>query len=682
MRSMPPCWPATAALWLWAVLAVGAVGLVAGATAGRGAALAQERAAVRYSPAAITFLLAWLVGGLALYYIAVLDRNAFNVRYASFVTPALYALLGVGLAGFARWWRPLPAVLLVFVAGRPHPRRVRRHLRQPQRPRAHGRGDRVAARQHRPRRRHLRRPEVPLRLLLPAAIPSMPTPHSRRPSDAAPARYLFVDINTIDQRLTEWAGDARRVFWVQWFESDTDPRHAVHFLLDKVWPSCRRAGFPGLLHRLVGADPADRVCAGAGPCAACHCASTRRWRRVAVSLPAAPLAPGDALPVAIRWQRVPGGAIDRPLKARVALYDADGDRLAQADERLLNDRHRAPDQWQPADQPLNVYSLAMPRRSAAGRLRRASAGLRRRHAGAAGRGSTRPAIRRASRRRLEIGRSESRDRDRECMRRSHESPISDSETMHTMIEQLPLFPYLETPGIARARRISFRSTRRCSTAARRSMCSTPCAAAGSAAWASTSTRFEADFAALLRRSARGQRQQRHDGAAPGAARAGHRPRRRGDRAGADLCGLGQCRPLHRRHARLCRCRPRDLDASTRPTSRGASRRARGRSCRSISTATRRDMAAINALAEEHDLLRRRRCGRSARCRRSASGVTGSLGDMRRLQLLCQQDHHHRRRRHAHHRRRRRWPHAAACCATMPCRRSAATGTTKSASTTA
>src|SRR4029450_4046892 len=63
------------------------------------------------------------------------------------------------------------------------------------------------------------------------AVAPTQTPQGPEP---APARYLFVDINTVDQRLNEWAGQARQVFWVQWFESDTDPRHAVHFLLDKA----------------------------------------------------------------------------------------------------------------------------------------------------------------------------------------------------------------------------------------------------------------------------------------------------------------------------------------------------------------------------------------------------------------------------------------------------------------
>jgi hypothetical protein len=61
--------------------------------------------------------------------------------------------------------------------------------------------------------------------------------------------------------------------------------------------------------------------------------------------------------VVVRWQRVPGGQADRPLKARVALYDAQDNRLAQSDERLLNDRHLLPSQWQGSDQPLNVYLL-------------------------------------------------------------------------------------------------------------------------------------------------------------------------------------------------------------------------------------------------------------------------------------------------------------------------------------
>ena len=182
------------------------------------------------------------------------------------------------------------------------------------------------------------------------------------------ARYLFVDINTIDQRLTEWAGEARRVFWLQWFESDTDPRHAVRFLLDKYGHFAGEQAFQGYVLQWWELDPPTHftLAPDLQPVDIAFWASVKV---VEASWPQEPLHPGDPLPVAIRWQRnlennsgsISGEVMhDEPLKARVALYDAGGARLAQADERLLNDRHRAPIQWGADDQPLNVYLLSLP----------------------------------------------------------------------------------------------------------------------------------------------------------------------------------------------------------------------------------------------------------------------------------------------------------------------------------
>jgi hypothetical protein len=174
-----------------------------------------------------------------------------------------------------------------------------------------------------------------------------------------PAHYLFVDINTLDQRLTELAGEARRVFWVQWFESDTDPRRAVHFLLDKYGRHAGEQWFQGYSLDWWDLNPptAFELAPGMAPLTLQF---DQAVQVVEASLPATPLQPGEPLPVALRWQRVPGGSVARPLKARVALYDEAGNRLAQADERLLNDRHRAPGQWQPDDRPLGVYMLTTP----------------------------------------------------------------------------------------------------------------------------------------------------------------------------------------------------------------------------------------------------------------------------------------------------------------------------------
>ncbi len=385
-------------VWLWGVLGVAVVGLVAGGVrlgdwrlrdwrledrgsqrlrhkehpgADKGAPISNLQSpisnlTISQSPNLQSFLftLTWLLGGLALYYVAVLDRNAFNVRYASFVTPALYTLLAVGLAGFGRWWKPLPYLLLVglsvgFVAtahadlydsrfDREHIAEMTAWLRQNTAP-----GDVILVDQKYPFGFYYQ--------------PYTLDPGVSPPDDATPpASYLFVDINTLDQRLTELAGQARRVFWVQWFESDTDPRRAVHFLLDKYgrhageqwvqgysldwWELTPPTTFelaPKLQPQSLQFEQAVQV--------------------VESSLPDAPVAAGAPLPVVLRWQRVPGGGVDRPLKARVALYDEAGNRLAQADERLLNDRHRAPEQWQPDDRPLGVYLLTVPDDLAPGR---------------------------------------------------------------------------------------------------------------------------------------------------------------------------------------------------------------------------------------------------------------------------------------------------------------------------
>jgi hypothetical protein len=326
------------------------------------------------SLAPLTFLLAWLFGALALYYVAVLDRNAFNVRYASFVTPALYALIGVALGAYGLWSRLLPpaAALLLLWGLVPA---LQADLFDPRFDREHtgevsawlkantGAGDVIFVDQKYPFGFYWQPfPLDPSAASAPRAEEHGDEPGAgENPGERASARYLFVDINTIERRLSEWAGDARRVFWLRWFESDTDPRKAVPFLLDEYGRFGGEQLFQGYALQWWELQPPTEFVLAPNLSEARY-AFGPGLQTVAVSLPDAPAAAGDTLGVVIRWQRSVESAAagERPLKARVALYNAEGARLAQADERLLNDRHRAPSEWEAGDQPLNVYSLPLP----------------------------------------------------------------------------------------------------------------------------------------------------------------------------------------------------------------------------------------------------------------------------------------------------------------------------------
>jgi mannosyltransferase len=305
----------------------------------------------------LTLLLVWLLGGLALYYIAVLDRGAFNVRYSSFVTPALYALAGTSLAALGAVWRPLPAVglallLLGLIPG------IRADLTDPRFARENisgvtdwlrevaGPNDVIFVDQKYPFGFYYER----------YAIDEAAAPVGR---EAAPARYLFVDINTLDERLNEWASEAETVYWVQWFESDTDPRRAVPFLLDQAGVRGGEKSYQGYSIDWWELTPPNRFALEQTFVEARH-AWPPAVETVEIALPDGPIAAGETAFAAIRWQRAGSDALGRPLKARVALYDVDGSRKAQADERILNDRHLLPDEWSGEDQPLNVYRVATP----------------------------------------------------------------------------------------------------------------------------------------------------------------------------------------------------------------------------------------------------------------------------------------------------------------------------------
>nr|MBC8446578.1 hypothetical protein [Chloroflexota bacterium] len=196
-----------------------------------------------------SFLLLWLLLPLGLYYWVLLGRATFDPRYISFVAPAYWLLLGVALAAFWRQARPLGLLATIFllaalVWG------VHSDLTDP----AYFSEDTsgLAA--------WLKETASPPDLVLVDQrypfgfyyerwnndFDGLPPPE---PGDLAPAQYLFVDINTLDRRLTALTPGKRRVFWVQWYKSDTDPRGAVDFLLRKFGTLLGEREFRGYLVR-------------------------------------------------------------------------------------------------------------------------------------------------------------------------------------------------------------------------------------------------------------------------------------------------------------------------------------------------------------------------------------------------------------------------------------------------
>ena len=306
-----------------------------------------------------TLLMTWLFGGLTIFYLILIARSAFNPRYISFILPALWALGGWTLLGWRRLARPLPWLALVILLGLTAPS-LRADLYDP----AHFREDMTGV------VRYLHARATPEDIILvdqrypfgfywPRWNNDFNGFPPEEPADMAPAQYLFVDIDRIDQRLTQLAGGAQRVFWVTWYESDMDPRGAVTALLDAygrrideqhfrgytviVWQMHPPTGFQLPRHPIslnIPFEPGVTLVSG-------------DWFGRTQ-----PVAAGARILVALRW-RVEQPT-DRAYKVSLRLKDASGATLAQDDRLLLSNRHLRTTAWSPGEDARNVYLLTAP----------------------------------------------------------------------------------------------------------------------------------------------------------------------------------------------------------------------------------------------------------------------------------------------------------------------------------
>jgi predicted ribosomally synthesized peptide with SipW-like signal peptide len=295
----------------------------------------------------LLFLLGWLLVPLGVYFLILQRRPSFEPRYMMLVTPALLLIMAWGLGSAIRArnqrlrWAGfgLSVALAVLGVG------TWSYFTNVEASKDDSRG--VAA--------WLAVETTPTDVV----YVDVPHPfHYYADQILAPTRYLFVDIHTAaDEFNAEAAGQDRRLFWVTWWGSDTDPRGVVPFLLDKAGQRAGELDFRGY-----------------------HVAWWDLQGDAHFSLPTnlsqANIVFGDVIRLdglAFSDKVQVGGAVwatlhfsllkdvDEDYRVSVRLRDLGGEMLPPTDKDLLNDRHFRTSAWPVNDprlnQAINVYML-------------------------------------------------------------------------------------------------------------------------------------------------------------------------------------------------------------------------------------------------------------------------------------------------------------------------------------
>lgn len=296
------------------------------------------RAPQRIHAVVLAFL---LTVPLALYYVVLISRSAFAPRYISFIMPAYLLLIGFAIAGWLRLHRVMGTVVAIALITAIVPAQ-RSDYYDP----TYFSDDTQGL------IGWLEGITDPNDLVL----FDVPFPWQYYVQESVDARYLFVDINTVAGRLTEWAKGRERVFWIRWFKSDTDPRGAVPWLLERIGQQEGQQDFRGYQvtwYRL----PKDAVFTLApGFKAAQVDFGEVRMAGYAFGEREASIGgeTGRSVWAAIRW-RVKDAQADYKVSGR--LRDAEGNVIGQDDRFLISDRHLRARYWQPGEEAYNVYIL-------------------------------------------------------------------------------------------------------------------------------------------------------------------------------------------------------------------------------------------------------------------------------------------------------------------------------------
>jgi hypothetical protein len=175
----------------------------------------------------------------------------------------------------------------------------------------------------------------------------------------------------VAQRLTTLCQGRERVFWIRWHKSDTDPRGAVLFLLDKYGQRLGQTNFRGYevpWYQLpphgtfslpsevnpIDVDFADQISLvgyayggrGAG-------ATSSEAEVEAGAVPA-----GKKMWAVLQWQLQQ--EVDQNYKVALFLKDSRDHLIEQDDRQLINDRHLYTSSWWLDEVVTNVYDPLVP----------------------------------------------------------------------------------------------------------------------------------------------------------------------------------------------------------------------------------------------------------------------------------------------------------------------------------
>jgi hypothetical protein len=327
------------------------------------------RAPGRRGMGALLYLVGWLCVPLALYYLVLQRRPSFEPRYLIAVTPAVVLLWAAGISAVPlkslrhQWgdegriaktgpWSVLPSLLaLAFVAVTA----VGTYVYS------------VNVANFKDDSAGVVRWLATETTIDDQVYVDVPHPfHYYADRLPAPLRYLFVDIHTVAATLNAEAAGRRRIYWVTWHGSDTDPRGVVPFLLDKVAPRGGERDFRGY-HVTWWPLPEET-----------HFSLPDRLTPVEIDLDdlirvdgvafGPTCRPGDHTWATLHFALLAATGVD--YRASLRLRDAGGAMLPPTDKDILNDRHLRTSAWPVDDarlnQAVNVYTLPVPADAAPG----------------------------------------------------------------------------------------------------------------------------------------------------------------------------------------------------------------------------------------------------------------------------------------------------------------------------